>query len=129
MENKKISPRRFILQGFSQEEGARRFVYEGIEEDHARTLFTVHADLSLLRTYGIPMQELPLLCQELLERRADADPTHRLVFTEDDMRLYKEARVLAASIAQRKRLARRPPTDNTGAGWRKAPPLTPQPAI
>jgi hypothetical protein len=59
----------FILIGFTQDLGFRVFAFEGMGKDQIRTGFLVKADLALTRRYGIPLQELPLMCRELLERR------------------------------------------------------------
>lgn len=45
------------------------FAYEVIFADHVRTSFTVRADLALSRRFGIQLQELPLMCMGILERR------------------------------------------------------------
>jgi hypothetical protein len=105
------------LTGFAQEHGFRRFDFEGIEADHTRSEFTVRADLALIRNYGIHVQDLPLLCRELLER-ADSD-AHRLTFTEEDMRQYQANRLTEQRAAdQKKRHPRRPVPASTGNSWR-----------
>ena len=100
-------PCRFILSGFSQDQGSRRFAFEKIDANHVRTEFTVHADLTLTRIYGIRMQELPLLCRGLLERRPDSEAGHRLTFTEEDMRLHRDDRAAAAGQKKRDRKSTR----------------------
>ena len=50
----------FILTGFTQEAGFRVFTFESLAADRTRTKFTVKTDLSLIRNYGIQVQELPL---------------------------------------------------------------------
>ena len=57
---------RYVLTGFAQEEAYRVFKYERIGDDYSRTHFRVRADLALARNFGIPVQELPLLCKALL---------------------------------------------------------------
>lgn len=117
--NSRIPQQRFILKGFSQEQGIRRFLFEGIEEDHGRSQFTVHADLNLARIYGIHLQDLPLLCRELLERRADSEAVRRLVFTEEEMRQHRADRVAAQEVAaQKRKTPRRRPSENLGMVWR-----------
>jgi hypothetical protein len=109
----------FILTGFTQDAGFRVFAFQRMEADRSRTEFTVRADLALIRRYGIRMQELPLLCRSLLDRREAADETRTVTFTEDEMRLHAgacEAARLAA--AQKKRPPRRPPSENLGSAWR-----------
>ena len=81
----------FILTGFTQDREFRVFAFEGIDADRVRTPFTVRADLALSRTYGIRLQELPLMCRAILEaprgRSGRRDAQNALTFTEDAMRL------------------------------------------
>jgi hypothetical protein len=117
--DKTDSPLRFILKGFSQSQGVRRYDFEGIGKDYGRSQFTVCADVNLVRVYGIAMQELPLLCLELLERTGERDTDGRLVFTEDQMRQHRDQRLAArAAAAQRKKAPRRPSSPNVGNAWR-----------
>ncbi len=76
---------KFILTGFTQDMGFRVFAFEGIGDDQSRTAYTVRSDLALSRRYEIRMQDLPLLCRLLLERRGEVDETHAYIFTEDEM--------------------------------------------
>src|SRR5437016_6444124 len=78
----------FILTGFTQDMGFRVFAFERVDADRIRTAFTVRADLSLIRRYAIQMQELPLLCRGLLERREVCDETRSVTLTEADMVLH-----------------------------------------
>jgi hypothetical protein len=108
----------FVLSGFSQDVGFRVFAFEGINAERVRSLYAVRADLALIRLYGIPMQELPLLCRALLERRHETSETHGLTFTEDEMRACASERAAARESAQRKKPPRRPAAENLGAAWR-----------
>jgi hypothetical protein len=79
----------FIFTGFTQDMGFRVFAFEGVGLDRIRIKYTVRADLTLLLRYGIPMQELPLLCRRLLERgNVNGEERDAVTFTEDEMRLY-----------------------------------------
>ena len=78
----------FILTGFTQDMGFRVFAFERRGEDRIRTKYTVRADLALILRYGIRLQELPLLCRGLLERRENGEEAGALTFTEDEMCLY-----------------------------------------
>ncbi|HUO32164.1 MAG TPA: hypothetical protein VMU80_23295 [Bryobacteraceae bacterium] len=114
---------RFILTGFTQDVGFRVFAFERIGEDRMRTSCTVRADLALSQRYGIQMQELPLLCRGLLERRDEGDGLRALTFTEDEMRLYiQERRAAREAAAQKRKAPRKPAGDDAGVAWR-----TPQP--
>ncbi len=112
----------FVLKGFTPETGFRVFAFEGIAEDRTRTEFTVRTDLALIRTYGIRVQELPLLCRGLLERRDEADLTHTFTFSEDEMRSYASSRAAEREAAEQRRSRRAPvPRPNNGAA--------PQPSV
>jgi hypothetical protein len=113
----------FILTGFTQDREFRVFAFEGIGADRVRVAFTVRADLSLSRTYGIRLQELPLMCRAVLEHREEGEAESSMTFTEDAMRLHatnsSAARALAA---QKKKAPRRPASENNGAAWRSPQP-------
>jgi hypothetical protein len=109
----------FILTGFTQDLGCRVFAFEGIALDRIRTAFTVRADLALIRRYGIQIQELPLLCRTLLERRDEASEAQALTFTEEEMRTCATARAAAKDeAAHRRKPPRRHSTESLGAAWR-----------
>ena len=117
----------FILTGFTQDREFRVFAFEGINSDRVRTAFTVRADLSLSRTYGIRLQELPLMCRGILEHREEGQEEgnldNALTFTEEAMRLHASNTIAARALAaQKKKAPRRPATETNGAAWR-----TPQP--
>ena len=109
----------FVLTTFTQDMGFRVFAFERIDDDRIRTTCSVRVDLALIRTYGIRMQELPLLCRSLLERRDAASLTHVLTFTEEDMSVYsKDCASAREAAAQKRKPPRRPPSENTGSAWR-----------
>jgi hypothetical protein len=111
-----------ILTGFTQERGFRVFAFARTGTDEMQADYTVRADLSLIRRYDIRLQELPLLCRNLLERRADQDKTHTLTFTEEDMRLYANdcAATRSAAAARKRTPPRRPTAATPGSGWRSS---------
>jgi hypothetical protein len=85
---------------------------------------TVKADLGLSRRYGIQMQELPLLCRNLLERSDNEAETHTFTFSENDMCLHAKDRASAKeAAAQRRKSPRRTPSENVGAAWRGHQPV------
>ena len=101
----------YTLTGFTQEMGFRVFSYEAMGADKIRLRFTVRADLSLIRNYGIRIQELPLMCLGILERRHDGDPERSMIFTEDDMGVHSRDTLAARDAAALKRKTpRRAPT-------------------
>ncbi len=108
----------FVLAGFTPDTGFRIFKFEGIGDDRSRTEFTVRADLALSRKYGIQMQDLPLLCRGLLDRLDENEPGRHFVFSEEEMRGRAEQRVAEKDAADRKKAARKTPTNNGGGVWR-----------
>jgi hypothetical protein len=95
------------------------FAFEGVAVDRIRTSFTVRADMALIRRYGIQIQELPLLCRSVLERRDEANESQTFTFTEEEMRTWAAARAAAKDeAAQKRRPPRRHSTDNLGAALR-----------
>jgi hypothetical protein len=114
----------YILTGFTQEMGFRVFAFAHIGEDRVRTEFTIRADLDLIRKYDIRVQELPLLCRALLERRDAAGESRTFTFTEEDMRLHaRDSTAARLAAAAKRRPPRRPPSENLGAAWRGPQPL------
>ncbi len=110
----------FVLTGFSQDLAFRVFAFERMGLDRIRTKYVVKADLALVRRYGIQVQELPLLCRDLLVRNDNGeDREHTLTFTEDDMCVHAKDRAAAKNAAALKRKPpRRPPSENVGIAWR-----------
>jgi hypothetical protein len=114
----------FMLTGFTQDLAFRVFAFERMGLDRVRTKVAVKADLALVRRYGIPVQELPLLCRALLERSEDGGESHNLTFTEDDMSLHAKGCAAAkAAAAQKRKPPRRTPSENVGAAWRGHHPI------
>jgi hypothetical protein len=89
---------RFILTGFTQDRGFRVFAFEGVATGQLTVAYTVRADLDLSRRYGIRLQDLPLICREVLEHREDGEQQCSLTFTEDAMRI--RANGIAAARAE-----------------------------
>ena len=107
----------FVLKGFSQVSELRVFAFEGISADWSRTGFTVGTNLGLTRRYGIRLQELPLLCRAVLERRQDGDEQRAFTFTEEDMRLYADATAAREAAAKQRKPPRPPAANREGANW------------
>ena len=108
----------FVLTGFTQDIGFRVFAFDGIAGDRTRTPFTVRTDLALSRRYGIRMQELPLLCLGLLERRDEGEQTHTMTFTEEGMRLHADHCAAERDAAAKRKSTRKVPSNQAGSGWR-----------
>lgn len=121
---KRSATMQFMLTGFTQDMAFRVFAFERMGSDRVRTKMVVRADLALIRRYGIQMQELPLLCRNLLERNENGAETHTLTFSEDDMSLHAKDRATAKeAAASRRKPPRRTPSENVGAAWRGHHPI------
>ena len=115
----KVIAAQFNLLGFKEETGFRVFAFECVAADRTKTQYTVRADLALLRHYGIRIQEMPLLCRELLPRGGEGDQNCAVIFTENEMRLYVNGCADARNAAIHKRKSvRRPLSNQPGVGWR-----------
>lgn len=117
---------RYILEGFRQEAGVRIYSFQSTV-DGVRTDFTVGVNLALIPTYGIHIQELPLLCRELLERQIEGQEQHSLTLSETEMRVLADTAALARETAAQRRKPRRPPDANTGSAWRAQGPMNSTP--
>jgi len=96
----------YLVTGFTQNTGIRVFAFDHVGASYARTPYSVEADLSLARKHGIRMQELPLLCRAVLERRLDDDDQRAFTFTEHDMSVHQNA-VHADAEARKKKPSRK----------------------
>ena len=112
---------RFALKGFSEVTGFRVFEFDGIAADWARTPFTVRTDLALSRRYGIRLQELPLLCRAVLERREGTEEQRAFAYGEADMRIHADGAAARAAAAKLKKPRRKPVTDQPATAWRVFP--------
>ena len=118
--NEKAKPQ-FLLTGFTQSAGIRIYAFES-RVDARRMDYTVEVNLALIPGYGIRIQDLPLLCRELLQERAQLDEKCTVVFTEQRMRSHAEKLAVAREEAeQRKKQPRHLATAAAETGWR--PPL------
>jgi hypothetical protein len=88
----------YTLTGFTHDAGFRVFAFEGIGEDRVRLPYSVKADMALARKYGIRVQELPLLCREVLDRRTSADGQ---AFTYPECDMLLRATTVAAMTERR----------------------------
>jgi len=121
---KRSTSMQFILTGFTQDMAFRVFAFERMGSDRVRTKVAVKADLAMTRRYGIQMQELPLLCRNLLERSDSGEGSQTLTFSEDDMCVHAKDRASAKeAAANRRKSPRRTPSENVGAAWRGHQPI------
>ncbi len=125
MTNNKQSQLRYILEGFVPDREFRLFNFQAVDTRRSetaavRTAVTVRTDLSLIRKYGIHVQELPLLCRELLERRSVSEADRYLTLTEEDMRANQADRLAVETMRKK---WRKPAPGNAGQAWRTTSPL------
>ena len=107
----------FFLTGFTQAAGIRIYAFKG-RIDASRIECTVEVDLALIPGYGIRIQDLPLLCRELLQQRAQGDEMSAVVFTEQRMRSHAEKLAVAREEAEhRKKQPRHLSSTHAGTGW------------
>lgn len=110
----------FLLTGFTQAAGIRIYAFEG-RIDAKRIDYTVEVDLALIPGFGIRIQDLPLLCRELLQQRSQPDETSSVVFTEQRMRSHAEKLAVAREEAEhRKKQPRHLAGADADTGWRPA---------
>lgn len=115
MENSK---RHFILKGFNQVMEFRVFEFESIALDSARVSFTVRIDLALARKYGIRLQELPLLCKEVLDQCGEGEEKRAFTYGEEQMSSHADIVAAREEAAKHKKAPRRPPTEQLSSPWR-----------
>jgi hypothetical protein len=107
----------FFLTGYTQAAGIRIYAFQGRVHD-SRMDYTVEVDLALIPGYGIRIQELPLLCRELLQQ-AQPDEISAVVFTEQRMRNHAEKLAAARQEAeQRKKQPKHLGSADAETGWR-----------
>jgi len=107
----------FVLLSFDNSQSTRRFLFEGVAADRSRTKVVVSVDLSIVRRYDLKVQNLPLLCRQLLER---CDPAAiaagSITLTEADMAAVRDAALTA--VEERKPRPPRPTPGRVGLAWR-----------
>jgi hypothetical protein len=114
----KAAKTQYILTGFSQAAAIRLYAFEGVGNGR-RVDYTVEVDLSLIPNYGIRIQDLPLLCRDLLQKRVESSEIAALTFTEHEMRAHAERLAEEREeSARKKNTGRHPVNANSGSGWR-----------
>lgn len=81
----------FIVTGFSHATGVRVFAFDGIAAGRSRMAFTVSADVTLARKYGIRIQELSLLCRGILDNAPEDTTQRAFAYSESEMSLHAAA--------------------------------------
>jgi hypothetical protein len=109
----------YTLTGFKDGDGLRRFSFQCLDAERAKSIVIVGADVSLARKYEIRLQELPLICLQLLENVDLAESTEAITLTEDRM---IEIQLAARDAAGKKtRKTQRKPSPAVGQAWRTSP--------
>jgi hypothetical protein len=114
----------FFFTGFNQTLNIRHFAFRGVPAEPDSVPFVVSADVSLLRKYGISLQDAPLICLRMLEALEESARASSIVLTEDFMSTYARARVADREAAALKRKHPKPHGDpqKLGAAWRSRQP-------
>src|SRR5579862_5843295 len=108
----------FFLSGFTQAAGIRIYAFEG-RVDASRIGYTVEVDLALIAGFGIRIQDLPLLCRELLQQQSQSNDISTVVFTEQRMRSHAEKLAAARQEAEgRKKQSRHLASADAAIDWR-----------
>ena len=108
----------YMLTGFTHDKVFRVFEFEGVADDRVRTQYTVRVDLTLMRKYGIRVQELPLLCRGVLDKRDETVVQKSFTYAESDMTVHADASAARTAAIQKRKVPRRPSGENLGAAWR-----------
>jgi hypothetical protein len=93
----------YVLTNFQQQLNVRRFFFKGTNAARERLEFIVGVDLTSARKYGIPVQELPLLCLRFLEERTDDLQPRGVTFTEAQLADYAKQRAEEKKRSESKR--------------------------
>jgi len=115
--NQEGAKRQFFLTGFTQAAGIRIYAFVG-RVDAMRIDYTVTVDLALISGFGIRIQDLPLLCRELLQQQEQPDEKGAVVFTEQRMRSHAEKLAAARHDAEHKKQSRHFASAGAETGWR-----------
>jgi hypothetical protein len=106
--------------GFEQQQGARSYQFDVVEEGQPAKRFIVTADLSLFHTHAVGIQEAPALCASKLVADLERDFAGAHELTAEDLLLYVSARSLAEArrAEMHKAPRRRPSPAQERSPWR-----------
>jgi hypothetical protein len=107
-----------LLAGFKDRDGARHFSFECVGADRSRTAVIVDADMALARKHDIRLQELPLICLQLIEAQGDEGPRGVITLTEDHMKAI-QAEGRNSTPTRKAHKQSKPASPNVGQAWRK----------
>jgi len=106
------------LVSMRQVSGTRLYAFDCVCADRSRTPVTVQADVALARKHEIRIQELPLLCCQLLAALSETGLQPEVTLTEDQMKAIQSAAHLRAATKPHKHPRTTPAA---GQAWRKMP--------
>jgi hypothetical protein len=113
----------FSMTGFREERLVRRYTFKVASSNRTFRHFAVDMDVTLLRKYGIPLQEIPLLCRRMLEKAELPEDKQVLTFSEELMREHHDNCAAVERLARDRRKAhRRPVSSRVGEHWRHPEP-------
>jgi len=102
----------YVLTGVEHSGNIRLYAFAEVEHDVRRTGLSVAVDIDAVRKYGIPLQELPLLCRLFLEDQRGAGSDSSLTYDEAEMIKYATRRADAAREAEQRKAHRKSAADN-----------------
>lgn len=103
----------YVLTGVEHSGNIRLYAFAEVEHDSRRTGLSVAVDINVLRKYGIPIQELPLLCRFFLKDQRGAGSERDLTYGEAEMIKYATRRDDAARAAEQRKAQRKNPANNS----------------
>lgn len=107
---------RFTLSGFTERNGFRRFAFDCVSSEAEKSAVIVGADVNLARKHDIRLQDLPLLCLQLLESLGAEMPGEGITLTEERMIAVQTT---SRAVAEKKiRKPPRRPGAPAGQAWR-----------
>ncbi len=107
----------FVLSGFTQGLGFRTYAFEGVSADRSRSGFSVRVELSLLRRYRIPLQDLPLLCRRMLESDLFLESQSAYTFSEAAMNTQAVATAERIEATRKRKPPRRVQNTRSPNAW------------
>ena len=102
----------YVLTGIEHSGNIRLYAFTEVEHDVRRSGLSVAVDIDVVRKYGIPIQELPLLCRLFLEDQRGTGSESSLTYDEAEMVKYATRRADAARVAEERKAHRKSAVSN-----------------
>lgn len=99
----------YVLTGVERSGNIRLYGFAEFGSDFRQTEFSIAVDIDVVRKYGIPLQELPLLCRFFLEEQCAAGLDRNLTYDEAEMIKYTTRRADAARGTEQRKTHRKSP--------------------